>query len=1150
MGQGEFSLKRLLIAAVLAGILINTASAQITKPACGTEGQRACRIVDAEFWANNRDCDWGLKNSTDHIAFFFGADGTCMNDKRSTISDKSWVAWALDEQLLRIQADLPANRATFLGTHDSFSNYADGDNNAWATSQYYSITDQLNMGARYLRVDPIYYFDQLRTCHTSPVSSDASTPVVGPVLGNATILSEADNCRAQALWPFLGLAAMFGEIALPIHLAPPPVPELVDFVLIGASVYGATQPINSRLFSYTVQEISKWLNDHPGELILLDIRQSGSPHDQVKEILTNYLADKIYSNADFQNDHHWPGIGTLIARGKQVILFSDYASDSYAFPRSQGSGFANGMLKKADGTTDNLDTCTTDNAVVSDIHRAYPDLWVQIGEGRTGSNAGDPVSSLLYEPEITKAVACGFNMINVDFLGALDKAFPGRNRTDPDKRREAAIWTFAQDDYGKLGPAVMIGSTGGWTSMNAVNNQLPFACASAPDVNGVRTWNVTTGVSDIYNEDRGKMACQSIGVDYTFAHPNTAAENAKLQAVLAQNKIDRAWLKYAAIKLPPAFVIPGKVDLYVDRGSSPADPEPLRISGSAGAKLPASITYTEGGAWLSIQRFQNVQLSDTGFGDLGFDIDPSVIQNLSHGVYQSIVTLDAGTAQIQIPITLHVLEPTKIDTFTATPAGLLPLSDNVILKAHVATRLRKPENAESGGSISITGGVTFTDLTAGSDGQATFVKLGTIPINNYADRASDNNNGRLHAILDNCPDDWVCASTYLPFGIPHSVTAVYSRDNTYNSSSSAPQYVLLGSYASPGSLSFQMTNAGPQIAPAQQVFLKSISWLDSQVIVDAPWIKTTLQMTGGTSIVRDLTITVNVDASRLKPGVYHGTITVPVEEIKIPVTLTILDRDFRVNQKSLQLVSKEQKATPRSFGVSGAGPFTMSATTSSGGNWLKLASSTGTAPADIEVSVNANGLPAGTYNGAITIVSPVLAAPITISVTLTAYLSGPAFNIQTNVPGAQVSMDGVPYPMPAAFLWKPGSSHQISIPNRYQYPASGTRVAFDSWNFGSAPKITDNSVTISNWSTSNNQATANLAADYRLETSVAPSNAGTITPSRWCPASGYVDVVVQPAAGFTFLNQTWTYDGRTFDLPNYSYTTQLGHPLTVTAKFK
>ena len=86
------------------------------------EGQRACRIVDAEFWANNRDCDWGLKNSTDHIAFFFGADGACVNDKRSTISDKSWPAWALDEQLLRIQADLPANRATFLGTHDSFSN--------------------------------------------------------------------------------------------------------------------------------------------------------------------------------------------------------------------------------------------------------------------------------------------------------------------------------------------------------------------------------------------------------------------------------------------------------------------------------------------------------------------------------------------------------------------------------------------------------------------------------------------------------------------------------------------------------------------------------------------------------------------------------------------------------------------------------------------------------------------------------------------------------------------------------------------------------------------------------------------------------------------------------------------------------------------
>lgn len=87
-------------------------------------------------------------------------------------------------------------------------------------------------------------------------------------------------------------------------------------------------------------------------------------------------------------------------------------------------------------------------------------------------------------------------------------------------------------------------------------------------------------------------------------------------------------------------------------------------------------------------------------------------------------------------------------------------------------------------------------------------------------------------------------------------------------------------------------------------------------------------------------------------------------------------------------------ANPAAQAVAVANPTASSftATASSTGGWLSVSPQSGTTPTNISVSVNAAGLPGGSYQGSIA-VSPMGGAPITLAVTLTVNGAGaPAFS--------------------------------------------------------------------------------------------------------------------------------------------------------------
>jgi len=68
----------------------------------------------------------------------------------------------------------------------------------------------------------------------------------------------------------------------------------------------------------------------------------------------------------------------------------------------------------------------------------------------------------------------------------------------------------------------------------------------------------------------------------------------------------------------------------------------------------------------------------------------------------------------------------------------------------------------------------------------------------------------------------------------------------------------------------------------------------------------------------------------------------------------------------------------------GALPFTATASTTNGSNWLSVTPGSGSTPANLAVAVNTNGLAAGSYSGTVKIASSgAINSPLTVPVTLT-----------------------------------------------------------------------------------------------------------------------------------------------------------------------
>jgi uncharacterized protein (TIGR03437 family) len=143
-----------------------------------------------------------------------------------------------------------------------------------------------------------------------------------------------------------------------------------------------------------------------------------------------------------------------------------------------------------------------------------------------------------------------------------------------------------------------------------------------------------------------------------------------------------------------------------------------------------------------------------------------------------------------------------------------------------------------------------------------------------------------------------------------------------------------------------------------------------------------------------------VVAGGLAPGSYSTTITLTASGalntgLTIPVTLTVTAATMTVTPNALTFTQTAGGAAPAVQNLtvktdSSNITFTVTPTTQTGGGWLSFTAAnlttTSATPATVAVSVNGAGLPAGTYNGTITITATTAGtagSPVNIPVTFT-----------------------------------------------------------------------------------------------------------------------------------------------------------------------
>ena len=198
-----------------------------------------------------------------------------------------------------------------------------------------------------------------------------------------------------------------------------------------------------------------------------------------------------------------------------------------------------------------------------------------------------------------------------------------------------------------------------------------------------------------------------------------------------------------------------------------------------------------------------------------------------------------------------------------------------------------------------------------------------------------------------------------------------------------------------------------------------------------------------------------MNAANLPPGVYSGVVAFSsaAGQQTVPVSLSVASRGFvdgvadsvtLAGAAGSAVVSQTLNLTSNP----GSLAITVAASTTSGGNWLSVSPASGATPAAITVTANLAGLPAGSYNGLISLQSSnatvgTVNIPVTLTVapaptpSIVSVTNGASFLSGTIAPGEVLTLFGSQLG-PAQ-----GSTSTLDSSGNLSTTLTGTRVLFD-----------------------------------------------------------------------------------------------------------
>ncbi|MBL0159189.1 MAG: hypothetical protein IPP47_19050 [Bryobacterales bacterium] len=1092
----------LLLVIVCAPVAVADVTTRV--PDCGYLNARPCHPFDNEayniYFGFSTQCDFGL---------YVNIHNKCVSSSRDTISKQgpNWVTWAMSEQRNNIGAKVPVNYVTTFGTHNSYSSYNSGFNSIFSTDQNLSLYDQLEAGSRIVRIDPYFYFDNMRVCHTSWVPSCA------------------------ALSPLFSL-----EFAI--------------------------SP--GRLYAYAIRELADWLERHPGELVILllhndqfDVSAYGSGSkmgDLLAAPLLEYVGrERIYTPDDKGRTESttrfpWPTMDELRKdQNKQLLIL---ASRAFRDVNGNPLSFHAGTVTDPDNFTWGVGSnfaatfpnCTDGAAPMWTINSGTrPGLFYTTGEDRSASVTMFPPVEFLNAAEVRSATRCGVSIISVDFLLAQSLSILPAKGPQPDQgedlRREASIWSFDEKDYGRNGPAI-VKANGRWSSDQAPATH-HYACVSKiwdwprRYNTGAGKVKITRGAGWFYG---GQFLCES-EYGMNFYAPATAQENELLRneyhtvdwytgAIYGNGGV---WLNYVSTHGNLLALSDSDVSFTLDvpNGTTPA-PQTLTIFGPPNSTVAAPALVASGISPILIQNPGAIQFSETGTATITVALAPGGSANLNAGIYNNkllYVHSDLGNnvqgnnsviSQVILNVNLFARGNTQL-----VAGGALCQNSVCTATEGKAAELSMVVNRAQASIIPFTGKVELRRLQTSAEGAPGAGRV-TTPINPTGFLAPGG--GFITASAT--------ASVSLPPG-SYSLAAYYSGGQIESPVFSTPLTLNVGSFLNPSPTSFSRKLDTSAALPASAGIITVVNPQNRPLTVTTACSAgvTPCWLTGGGAGTQ-VTLLYAASARNLAPGVYsaqvrisdglHAAVTVPVE---LRAT-----GELRLSSAALEFLATTQPVSGTVTGMINGVSVPLEFRVGSG-PWIKVDQSL--------ITADPRTLHLGQYIGSVDADSPYAARRVPLPVRLQVV---PPAIVGATPDGIPFTVDGAPFTSQQTFAWAPGTRHTISVP-----VLANTNLGsylFARWN--DAGTVTREVIAPSSAAQSW-VATFDLA--YPLSALVSPLNGGSIglTP---LPEQGFyrsgarVSVAANPASSHVFTG----FRGDLTGLANPQVVT-VDRPVSLAAQF-
>jgi uncharacterized protein (TIGR03437 family) len=399
-------------------------------------------------------------------------------------------------------------------------------------------------------------------------------------------------------------------------------------------------------------------------------------------------------------------------------------------------------------------------------------------------------------------------------------------------------------------------------------------------------------------------------------------------------------------------------------GGTPPDPQTL-ASVSTGTALTYVVTpvYTKGSNWLQVNPAQNTTPA-------GFTVT-AVPDGLTPDTYTAnllVVSSGAGNPQQNIPVTLVVSNDPQLTlslnrmTFVYETGRTLPGPLTATVAGTTAPL------SFTAAAVTNSGG-NWLSVTPASGNTPTDLRVEVVPAV-LATLAPGSYTGSVVLTSPNAANS----------GLRLDVTLWVANGPLITVNRQALQFTAQsGSTPNPEQLAVTSTSTQFPISVTTSITNPP----GSQWMIASPLSPST-----------PTTVTVFANPSGLAPGTYRGFVIISAEGIpntdtRIPVTLTVSGGTLNTSPASLSFTQPSGGAAPakQTINITSTGSvlnWTATAIAHIGGNWLTISPGSGTTPGTLDITVDGRQLPAGTYTGDVTVVSPgAIGSPRRVPVTLT-----------------------------------------------------------------------------------------------------------------------------------------------------------------------